>query len=195
MTTMDETLLRKFGTETQIVGLIYQGMVEAAHVQYLIYLPGESAQPGITTELHVEDWEEFVRQLDRTEVEAIERAKDGTTTKVFIRKSIRQIEQNIMWAVYRRDSYACRYCGRNDCPLTVDHLVTWEVGGPSTKDNLVACCKRCNRIRGNTPYAEWLAHDHYREVCRNLTDVQRAENRAILDTLDSIPLRVGKRKR
>jgi 5-methylcytosine-specific restriction endonuclease McrA len=46
-----------------------------------------------------------------------------------------------------RDRYRCAYCGdRGD---TVDHVIPRAAGGPSTWENLVASCGRCNGRKGN----------------------------------------------
>lgn len=72
-------------------------------------------------------------------------------------------------------------------PLTVDHLVLWEEGGPSIPTNLVAADRRCNKTRGNMRYEDWLNSSYYRKVSKRLTTQQRDANRALLDTLDAIP--------
>jgi len=192
MKTKDIGLLN-FGNTVQLVGVIYQGS-DLENETYLLYFPDETPSDHPVT-VDVEDWKELLRQTDLMETEILERAKDGKVTKAIVRKSARQIEQGVSWNVFRRDSYECRYCGKNDCPLTVDHLVTWETGGPSIEENLVSACKKCNKVRGNDSYPDWLKHSYYQKVSRNLTDVQRAENRAVLDTLDSIPLMVNRKSR
>lgn len=187
--------LRKIGNTLQLVGLIYQG--EGS--DYIMYLPGETPATdddfGARHRLIVEDWEAFLRQSDQMETEVLERSKDGKVTKAFVRKSTRQIEQGVSWTVYRRDGYKCRYCGADDIPLTVDHLVTWESGGPTTVENLVASCRKCNRTRSDLPYAEWLEHPYYLKVSRGLSPGERHQNKFDLEGLAKIPLRVGKRKR
>ena len=40
---------------------------------------------------------------------------------------------------------------------TTDHLVPKVKGGPSWLENEVLACSRCNRERGHTTPAEWLA--------------------------------------
>lgn len=46
-------------------------------------------------------------------------------------------------SVLARDNYTCQYCNsRRD--LTIDHVVPRWAGGPSTWDNLVTCCRKCN---------------------------------------------------
>jgi 5-methylcytosine-specific restriction endonuclease McrA len=49
--------------------------------------------------------------------------------------------------VLRRDEHRCAYCGGH--AATVDHVLPRSRGGPDTWDNLVACCVRCNNLKGN----------------------------------------------
>jgi len=114
--------------------------------------------------------------------------------KAVVRKCQRNIDQVVSWNVFGRDNFACRYCGRshddngNRVPLTVDHLVLWENGGPSTESNLASSCKKCNKTRGNTEYADWLNHHYYKRVAENLTQAQRQANIDLLSTLANIEL-------
>ena len=72
-------------------------------------------------------------------------------------------------------------------PLTVDHLVCWEVGGPSTEANLVSACRKCNKVRGNTPYPDWLTNGYYVQVSKGLKPAVREANEAVSATLDAVP--------
>ena len=119
-----------------------------------------------TLEMDTADWERFLRQTDLLETEVLTKASDGTLAKAILRKSQRQIDTNVQWKVWRRDKFSCVYCGKDDVPLTVDHLVTWEVGGPSVEANLVTADRPCNKARGNLSYADWLRHPHYLKVSR-----------------------------
>ncbi len=50
-----------------------------------------------------------------------------------------------------RDRYTCQYC-RHVLPasdLTLDHVVPRSRGGRTDWDNLVACCHRCNTLKGD----------------------------------------------
>lgn len=47
-------------------------------------------------------------------------------------------------SVFARDNYTCQYCGHSTTDLTVDHVIPRRFGGPTTWDNLVCCCKKCN---------------------------------------------------
>lgn len=48
--------------------------------------------------------------------------------------------------ILQRDNYQCRYCGKK--AVTVDHVIPKSKGGTENSDNLVACCKSCNSIKG-----------------------------------------------
>ena len=57
----------------------------------------------------------------------------------------------------------CHYCGRDVTKkrdgsrlATRDHIVPQSEGGTLRPNNLVLACKRCNNIRGSTPYGEFL---------------------------------------
>src|ERR1700756_484996 len=61
--------------------------------------------------------------------------------------------------VLERDGYRCRYCGldgrasfENALVMSVDFVVPRARKGKKTEDNLVACCKPCNTIKGTEKY-------------------------------------------
>lgn len=180
------------GDTIQIAGAIYSGEGK----MFLCLFPGEKADlPQEVLEMDLADWEKFLFQTDVLQTEILTKAADGTLAKAIVRKSQRQIDNVVMWSVWRRDQYRCRYCGRNDVPLTVDHLVTWEEGGPTIPENLVSACKKCNKVRGTTPFRDWLEHPHYRQVSRNLLETEKVALSCLVDTLPSIPRYVNKRQR
>ncbi len=49
--------------------------------------------------------------------------------------------------VFKRDGFTCRYCGRSrpEIVLEIDHVIPFAAGGCNYMDNLVACCRDCNR--------------------------------------------------
>lgn len=49
--------------------------------------------------------------------------------------------------VLRRDDHRCAYCAR--AATTVDHVLPRSRGGADAWDNLVACCLRCNNVKGD----------------------------------------------
>ncbi len=54
--------------------------------------------------------------------------------------------------VLRRDGHRCAYCG--GAAATVDHVMPRSRGGADTWLNLVACCLRCNGVKGDRTPAE-----------------------------------------
>lgn len=200
------------GNTIQLVGAVYadgekmllclfpedRGVLMRGESESVVFYPSDT--PGHEVEVHVldmgpEDWQTFLRQTDILEVEILTKASDGTLAKAIIRKSQRQIDTNVQWKVFKRDGYRCRYCGNDDCPLTVDHLIQFEVGGPYTLQNLVSACRKCNKVRGNTDFPDWLRHPRYKDLSKRLTPEVRALNEALLGTLDTIPRVVNQRSR
>ncbi len=54
--------------------------------------------------------------------------------------------------VFRRDDSTCQYCGVRASDLTLDHVLPRSRNGPTSWDNVVACCRSCNsRKRDRTP--------------------------------------------
>jgi len=187
---LEDFNLTDFGNSITISGM----MLSDSEKQYLLPFPEEQIDDITSTDIEIldltlEDWKTVLRQTDLLETEVLAEDKHGLI-KATLRKSGRQIDQRISWAVYRRDNYTCRYCGRNDVPLTVDHLILWEVGGPSIEENLVSSCKNCNKARGNTEYEEWLNSDFYNRVYLNLSKEVVKENEQLIQSIKRIPVRV-----
>ena len=62
------------------------------------------------------------------------------------------IRQEKRLAIYLRDGLACVYCGHaveQGASLSLDHLSCRSKGGSNHQTNLVTCCERCNKSRGN----------------------------------------------
>ncbi len=56
--------------------------------------------------------------------------------------------------LFARDEHKCQYCGKSEPAhkLSLDHVVPRSHGGPTTWENIVCCCLRCNsRKGGRTP--------------------------------------------
>lgn len=64
----------------------------------------------------------------------------------FHKKEVKFSRQNI----YARDKYRCQYCGEQLKPrdLTCDHVIPRSRGGTTTWNNIVTCCRSCNRKKG-----------------------------------------------
>lgn len=185
---LDDELLMRIGHDIQISGVLYS----SRDCHYVVPFPdedhpGDDERPALVLDMGTEDWGRFLKQSDTLEVEVLAKAKDGTITKAILRKASRQISAAVSWEVFQRDGYRCRYCGRTGIPLTVDHLVLWENGGPSTKENMVAACKKCNKLRGNMEYEDWLDSPEYRKVSRGLEGHVFDANNQLVDVLAGIP--------
>jgi hypothetical protein len=182
----DLNLLEVGGTIQQI-GAIYQH--GPTNQTYLCVFPGESLGddgPPMPLIMDLGEWEQFIAQSDLCSTLVAVQKQDGTIIKAIVRKTQRQIDSAVQWRVFRRDDLRCVYCWANDVPLTVDHLVTWEDGGPSIEENLVASCKRCNRTRGDMPFADWLASEQYAQRSADAPEMTKQRLRDLLGAIGRI---------
>ena len=182
----------RIGNSLEIKGVIYGNAVE----DIIIMLPGQKMPEMMRSiEPTLEQWNAIIRQSDLLEVEVI---SGDPNKKVILRKSTRQIDLNVSWSVFRRDGYKCRYCGNNHVPLTIDHIVLWENGGPTIEQNLITSCKKCNNTRGSMPYNDWLNSPEYLKVSEQLTEDEKLKNEVYANRIPEIEanhMRVNKRNR
>lgn len=60
--------------------------------------------------------------------------------------------QTVRDKVYTRDGKKCRYCGCDEGPFQLDHVIPWSRGGETSPSNLVVACAPCNhKKRDRTP--------------------------------------------
>ena len=59
-----------------------------------------------------------------------------------------KVTNKIRFAIFNRDNYCCRKCGRRTDDLEIDHIYPIAKGGKSTIDNLQTLCHRCNVKKG-----------------------------------------------
>jgi len=151
---MDRKELLKYGNELTICGFIVGNDNETKVVRF----PDESISLDVMDWIYPTDEEihQIIRQLDVQEIEGLQ--------KVVLRKSQRHVDTRVNWQVFRRDNFTCVYCGVDDVPMTVDHIVLWENMGDSVPDNLNCSCKKCNKTRGSMDYDDWLQSDYMRKV-------------------------------
>lgn len=193
--------LTKVGNTIQLIGAVWGGEGHAYYLAFPEYAAELSTCSGKVSRILLDleathaDWKRLLLQSDSVETEVLQKSEDGSLYKSVIRKCERVIAQQVSWNVFRRDGFRCRYCGTEQLPLTVDHVVLWEAGGPSIEDNLVSACKPCNKVRGRIPYEKWLQHPYYLERYKNLTPEARLQNEQLLDRLESIPRFVNTRSR
>jgi hypothetical protein len=157
---LEDLNINEIGNSLQLGGFVLTGKGNSV----IVLLPNDELVNPRVLPASLEDYKKVIRQMDIQEVEIFN--KDGS--KVILRKSQRQLDSMVSWQVFRRDNCTCRYCGRNDVPMTYDHIFLWEDGGDNTVENGVAACKKCNKTRGNMKYKDWLESDYYLRVSKNL---------------------------
>lgn len=187
--------MKGLGTDWFVSGIVVINRDrEAAR---LLMLPGaDEAEFNVTKHLTASEWEAMIRESDAVPVEALVQFKgDAKPARAMIRKCELQVALHTRWAVFRRDNFACRYCGTEDKPLTVDHLVLWKDGGPTTEENLLSACARCNNLRGSMAFGDWLRSKELNSVSKQLPIEVRMANEALLPTLADIPITPIKRKK
>ena len=62
-----------------------------------------------------------------------------------------RVTNRLRFAIYERDGYRCRNCGKtgSEASLEIDHVFPVSKGGKSTPDNLQTLCRECNRRKGD----------------------------------------------
>lgn len=66
----------------------------------------------------------------------------------FSRSRWLQYRYRLRFAIFRRDSFRCRYCGRSSqdgAVLTLEHVVPISKGGTCDVSNLLTACDECNQ--------------------------------------------------
>lgn len=53
-------------------------------------------------------------------------------------------------------NYCCAYCGRDDVPMTEDHILAITNGGLDNKENINPACRSCNSSKGDRLLEDWL---------------------------------------
>ena len=57
------------------------------------------------------------------------------------------ITKTVRFAIFARDGFACRYCGRqaDDVALVIDHMIPVAQDGTNETENLITSCVDCNQ--------------------------------------------------
>ena len=163
---LNDININDIGNEIQLGGTIWTGK----SIAFVTLVPDkkEDLSNLKILPMTLEEWEKFLRQTDLLETQIIGEDETGKIVKAIYRKSQRQIDSYLQWAIFKKDNYTCRYCGRTGIPLTVDHIVLWEEGGPTIELNLLSSCKSCNKERGRMQYSDWLNSPIYQQKSKNL---------------------------
>lgn len=94
------------------------------------------------------------------------------------------VSKKLRFEVFRRDNFACRYCGRSamaGAVLEADHVKPRARGGSDSATNLVTACEECNSGKSDTPLDAPAVADvpqvAFRVACaaRNAPDPQGSE--------------------
>lgn len=136
--------IEDIGTILRLSGVVFQGK----DTTLILMLP---AARTVTAAEHVvqpneAEWNAILERSDDPLV--FERDSSGVV-KAIHRKARRIISAGIQWKVYHRDGYRCMFCGVLGQSLTCDHFVPMELGGSDDISNLLACCRRCNKAKGD----------------------------------------------
>ncbi len=118
--------------------LLYQGIARAVNEQYQTFDFESWSGLGIGVE---DDATGIVGGLIRVPRVILLGAFDRVP-----RRHVRFSRINI----YARDSNTCQYCGQRmtRARLNLDHVLPRSQGGRSTWENVVCCCRHCNRRKG-----------------------------------------------
>lgn len=178
---LDDLNIYDFGNEIQLGGLIWTGKGMALVTQF----PGKNEDFSNLQSMPMDlpQWERLLKQTDTLETEIFATDPTGKVVKAIFRKTQRSIDSYVQWAVFQRDNYTCRYCGRTGIPLTVDHIDLWENGGASIEVNLLSACRNCNKDRGRIEYDVWLKSPVYAKRSANLSVAQRQANEDVVAQL------------
>jgi hypothetical protein len=65
---------------------------------------------------------------------------------------VSSISKSIRQQVINEAGYRCEYCRTSSrligMPLVMDHILPSSLGGSDERENLAACCYRCNEFKG-----------------------------------------------
>ena len=71
------------------------------------------------------------------------------------------ISKSVRFAVFLRDSFTCRYCGRQSdvVKLVLDHAIPVCQGGSSEPENLITACEDCNSGKGGKTIGQFAPNE------------------------------------
>jgi len=72
------------------------------------------------------------------------------------------IGKKLRFEIFRRDVFACRYCGataQGGAVLEIDHVLPRSRGGWDAPSNLLTACEDCNAGKGATPMSAPVVED------------------------------------
>lgn len=130
-----------FGHRLKMSGVVYQGEEDT----YILMFPtGLEFEYGDAVWLSWGQWMSVIEATDQPQYEDV--------MKILRKKQEAAVSGGVQWAVFERDGYTCMFCGKvggRNAPLTVDHFIPLEDGGPNEMSNYLTACRRCNKRKGS----------------------------------------------
>lgn len=81
-------------------------------------------------------------------------------------KPSRSIPEHIKRAVNARDQFRCQNCGVTTEFIHYDHKFPFDLGGPTTVENIQSLCPKCNTSKGNKIQCHhcrhWMSPDNWK---------------------------------
>lgn len=73
----------------------------------------------------------------------------------------KSLSKRVRFAVFARDNFTCRYCGRqsDSVVLVIDHMIPVSAGGTNDAENLVTACETCNQGKADTTLSQHAPND------------------------------------
>lgn len=102
------------------------------------------------------------------------------------------VSKRLRYEIFRRDNFACRYCGQRapDAVLVVDHVIAVALGGDDMPENLVASCVSCNEGKASVPTNAELVADvatdaiRWAQAMEKVATSDRAKRQAMAIDID-----------
>jgi len=63
-----------------------------------------------------------------------------------------------MWkdSIKREWNYQCAYCGTEDKPMSLDHIIPQAKGGSNKSNNVLCACTSCNADKAHEDWIIWF---------------------------------------
>jgi 5-methylcytosine-specific restriction endonuclease McrA len=116
--------------------------------------------------IQIVSWKRAIRMLFQEKVEVVAEYEDRVIRSISVTIRVPSVLRLLQYVnvkhyhhqvkftranIYARDQHRCQYCGRRFQPidLTYDHVIPVARGGRKTWENIVTCCRECNRKKGD----------------------------------------------
>lgn len=98
--------------------------------------------------LIIHDWMDYAGRLVERRQQNRERPASMRRRRPLLRREWERLRRTLRPLILERDESRCRYCGRTDGPLHIDHITPIARGGSNELANLQVLCAPCNRAKG-----------------------------------------------